>query len=124
MTQHSDLSRYTAFPGEPEQLAARLSEFSRDANYALERRVLGRVKVVLRYAATGSTSSKITLTSLDTPPYGVIMFRAERVDDASAPVLATSTPGFDFLNNTINVFEPGGLTANVYYNLSFLILEV
>lgn len=123
MTQRSDLSRYTAFPGDPAQLATRLGEFARDANGALERRVLGRVKIVQRYAATGSTSTRITLTSLDTPPYGVILARAERVDDASAVVAATSTPGFSFINNTINVFEPGGLTANVYYNLTFLILE-
>lgn len=124
MTQRSDLSRYTSFPGKADQLAARLGEFARDANNALERRVLGRVKVVQRYAATGSTATRITLTSLDKPPYGVTLVRAEKVDDPSAVVAATPTLGFGFTNNQINVFEPGGLTANVYYNLTFLILEV
>lgn len=123
MTQRSDLSRYTSFPGDPGQLAVRLGEFARDANSALERRVLGRVKVVERYAATGSTSTKLTLTSLDAPPYGATLIKAERVDDPSAVVAAIPTLGFSFVNNTINVFEPGGLTANVYYNLTFLILE-
>ena len=124
MTQRSDLSRYSAFPDDAGQLAVRLGEFARDANNALQGRVLGRVKIVYRYAATGSTSTKITLTSLDSPPYGVILIRAELVEDPSAVVPAVTTPGFSFLNNTINVFEPSGLVANTYYNLTFLILEV
>jgi hypothetical protein len=124
MTQRSDLSRYTSFPGDPAQLAVRLGEFARDSNNALERRVLGRTKVVQRYAATGSTSTKIALTSLDTPPLGVTLIRAELVTDASTPVLATPTLGFTFANNTINVFEPSGLTANTVYNLTFLIVEM
>jgi hypothetical protein len=124
MRTRSDLSRYSAFPDDAGQLAVRLGEFARDANNALQGRVLGRVKVVYRYAATGSTSTKIPLTAADAPPYGVILVRAELVEDPSFVVLATSTPGFTFANNAINVYEPGGLVANSYYNLTFLILEV
>jgi hypothetical protein len=124
MTQRSDLSRYSAFPDDTGQLAVRLGEFARDANRALQGRVLGRVKVVAHYAATGSTSTRIALTALDSPPHGVILIRAEQADDPNAAVPAVTTPGFNYLNNTVNVFEPSGLTANVYYNLTFLIVEV
>lgn len=119
----SDLSRYTSFPGNVLEMAKRLGEFARDANFALQGRVLGYTKRVERYAATGSTATKIPLTSSTRPPAMVILGRVEKVDDPAAVVAATSSANFYFAQNAIGVYEPAGLTANTYYNLTFLVVE-
>jgi hypothetical protein len=119
----SDLARYTSFPREPGALAENMGEFARDANLALKRRVLGYTKRVERYAATGSTATKIPLTAADSPPIMVLLGRVENVSDAAAPVTVTPIQNFYFESNAIGVYEPSGLTLNTYYNLTFLVVE-
>lgn len=119
----SDLARYSAFPGTLPEMAKRLGEMVRDLNLALKRRIPGYTKVVQRYAATGSTATKIPLTASDRPPVMVLLGRAVKVIDPSAVVAAVSTPNFYFENSAIGVFEPSGLVANTLYDLTFLVIE-
>lgn len=92
---------------------------------ALGERVLGRVAKVERYSATGNTTTKITLPAKSgRTAYAVLLVRAHMTSDPGTDIAVTGRLNFAQPDgDTLAVFEPGGLTLNTNYDLTFLVLE-
>lgn len=118
----SDLMRHTVLSRDPAQLAEQCAENFRDGNLALGRRVVGSLKTVAGYVATGSTSSVLQVYESSAPPAAIVLVNA-RETNGSAVLTLTPTFGVFFQNGIAGAYEPSGLTASTKYDLTFLILE-
>lgn len=105
-----------------------LSQNFTAVNTALGERVVGHRATVTRYAATGATTSKITIGSVSPPgstPWAVMLVRVHETSDPGKDLPVTGRLNFawDGASKTLYVYEPQGLTTNTLYDMSFLVLE-
>lgn len=123
MTYYSP--RHSTTDKDPGRSARQASENARDTAEALGRKLSGHATVVSRYTAQGSTSARIRLEASPTRPLAVALIHAALVDDPAAPLSTTATLNFVYggPEQTIEVFEPGGLEAGRVYTLTFLVVE-
>lgn len=78
------------------------------------------------YAATGATTTKMTLGSVSPPgsvPWAVILVRARESRNPGGDLAITTRVNFTQDGSTLNIYEPAGLTQNTQYDLDFLVLE-
>jgi hypothetical protein len=117
--------RHTIFSDDPKRLALQLGENAQDANEALREVIRGRVVRVIGYLASGATTSTITLpVETSHTSYGVLLVRAYAASNPGVDIPAQGRLNFSQPDSTtLKVFEPSGLTTNIYYDLTFLILE-
>lgn len=98
-------------------------EEQRDTRGAIEARLPGRTVVVERYVAQGLATAKISI-QCERFPVAVQLVDARTYFDQGGPL--TLSPSFSFvwdsLTFTAQVYEPGGLTSNVAYRLTFLVI--
>lgn len=105
-------------------LASQLGENARDTQAAVDERVRGRIANIPLYSATGATTTRITLpTNPPATPYGVLLVRVALSSAPTADLTLTPRYNFAVQDTLIYIYEPGGLTANISYDLTFLILE-
>jgi len=116
--------RHSTFDAEPRALAQQCSEFARDAQAELDRRPVFVPLTVEDYTATGSTSTRIRIGAA-TRPWSVTLARIAKTYGQDEPVVCTPVLNFvwDSTTQSIDVFEPDGLTANTVYRLQFLVME-
>lgn len=98
-------------------------------NVALGERVVGQRLSISGYAATGSTTTQVTLGTVNPPgstPWAVLLVRAQETRDPGKDLSVSTRTNFSVSgsgnNVTINVYEPSGLTSNTQYDLSFLVI--
>ncbi len=101
------------------------SENARATLEALAQRPVQRQVTVDRYTAAGSTSTRIRILA-STRPWAVQLVRVCEAAAEDAPVIVTDSRNFvwDSTTQSLDVFEPDGLTANTVYKLQFLVTEV
>lgn len=78
------------------------------------------------YAATGATTTKMTLGSVSPPgsvPWAVILVRARESRNPGGDLAITTRVNFVQDGSTLYIYEPAGLTQNTQYDLDFLVLE-
>jgi hypothetical protein len=116
--------RHTSISTEPRTAAQQNAENARDTLQALAARPLQRVVTVEMYTATGSISTRIRLAAA-TRPIAVQLARAAKYYAQDESLAATGNGNFvwDSTTNSVDVFEPSGLTTNTVYVLTFLITE-
>lgn len=92
---------------------------------SLSIRLIGRVVSVVRYSATGATTGKLPIPMRrGFSPYAVLLVRAAATNDPGADLSAVGRPNFTQPDaTTLHVYEPSGLVANTFYDLTFLVLE-
>lgn len=99
------------------------TERDRDGRDALAPKLDARPVVIERYVAVGSTSARIPI-SASRLPYAVPLIDARLHGDQGAPL--TLTPNYSFVwdaaTKTAQVYEPSGLSANVAYRLTYLVI--
>lgn len=118
--------RHTTFSDKPEVAAKQAAENARDVNDLFARKVTGYLVTVPRYAAVGASTAKIKLEQLATNarPAAVQLARARATNDPGGNLTGVSgSLNFYHDSSGIGVYEPSGLTANVKYDLTFLVLE-
>jgi hypothetical protein len=98
-------------------------------NTALGERLVGQRLSVNGYAATGSTTTKVTLGTISPPgsvPWAVLLVRAQESRNPASDLPVTTRVNFSTSgtadNLTVYVYEPTGLVANTQYDLSFLVI--
>jgi hypothetical protein len=94
-------------------------------NTALSERVVGQRLTVPRYAATGATTTKMTLGITSPPgstPWAVILVRAQEASDPGKDLSVSTRLNFGREGQTLYVYEPSGLSANTMYDLGFLVI--
>lgn len=95
-------------------------------NVALRERVVGQRLSVPRYAATSDPATEIRLGYTSPPgsvPWGVLLVRVRETHAPGSSVNATGQLNFGQDGPTLYIREPLGLSANVFYDLEFLVLE-
>jgi hypothetical protein len=116
--------RHTAIRNDAATSARQNAENARDLRDGLAALPNQRVVVVEQYTAVGSTSAKIPILATKLPA-GVQLIRAAKYFEQGEPLALT--PNFNFAldstTQTVGVFEPSGLTADVVYTFTFLITE-
>jgi hypothetical protein len=99
------------------------TEADRDMRQALGAKLDGRVVVVDRYTAVGSTAARIPISASQRPT-AVTLINARLYFDSAAPLALT--PNFNFVwdavSRTAQVYEPSGLTANTVYRLVYQVI--
>lgn len=115
--------RHTTLSADPSALAEQCGENARDTNEALAHKVSGYVKAVSAYSAVGATTATIPVVAASAPPQAVLLVRAAQHFAPSVAVAVTASLDWYYINGQIGVYEPSGLTANISYDLTFLILE-
>lgn len=115
--------RYLQFADTYEAARPQLAQDAEDIEAALAQRVTGQLITISYYVATGSTTAKIPL-SLASMPAAILLVRASLSSQPTTDVPAVGRTNFyvDAATGT-SAFEPAGLTADVSYNLVFLVLE-
>jgi hypothetical protein len=114
--------RHVTINEDPKVAAKQNGENARDLNEALQRKVDGYYASVTGYAAAGS-GSKISLQPGPVRPMAVLLVRACSTTDRGGDLGAVTRCNFYHDANGLGVFEPSGLTSNVQYDLTFLVLE-
>lgn len=116
--------RNTTFTGNPQQDAALSGENARDANSALRERLAGFTYGPFHYTAFGATSNEIPIKSPDRP-VAVLLVNCYALTDPTGLVGAVGALTFrwDSATNNAYVTEPYGLTANIVYALTFLVIR-
>lgn len=116
--------RHTQFSDDMTELRSQLSENAGDTNQALRERIVGRRVDVRAYSATGATTTKLDLSVPGmVQPFGVLLVRAYPTNDPGADLSVTGRVNFTSRGETLQVFEPSGLTSNTLYDLVFIVLE-
>ncbi len=108
------------------QLIPLLNQNFAALNTALNERVVGHRITVSRYAATGATTTKMTLGSVSPPgstPWAVILVRARETNNQAADLPVMTRVNYSQQGETLYIFEPQGLVQNTFYDLDFLVLE-
>ncbi len=108
------------------QLVPVLNTNFQAANTALNERVVGHRITVTRYAATGATTTKMTLGSVSPPgstPWAVILVRARETANPGSDLTVFTRTNFTQSGDILNIYEPQGLVQNTFYDLDFLVLE-
>ncbi len=78
------------------------------------------------YAATGATTTKMTLGSVSPPgstPWAVILVRVRETRNPGSDLSVTTRVNFTNTSDTLYVFEPAGLVSNTLYDMDFVVLE-
>lgn len=116
--------RHSTIDRDPGRSHRQLSENARDTQEEIARRVVGRLLSVASYTATGSTASRIRIGA-GVRPQGVVPVLIAPVYDAASSLVATPILNFvwDATTQSIDVYEPDGLTADTVYTFTFLVLE-
>ena len=116
--------RHVSISRDPIVAADQNSENARDTLDALSRRLRQRYVRVEQYTAVGSTSAKVPLGASERP-VAVQLVYAAAAADSNAPLGVTGNANFswDSASQSINAFEPTGLTANAIYTLVFVVME-
>jgi hypothetical protein len=116
--------RHTTIDSKPDAAALQNGENARDTRLALAGRVAGYFASVERYTATGSAATKMRIGAGDRPR-AIIPVRVAPVYDEAGSLAVSGNGNFvwDSTTQSIDVYEPSGLTANVVYTLDFLVLE-
>lgn len=116
--------RHTNIRPNAAMAALQNAENARDMRDDLASRPVQRLAVVERYTAVGSTSAKIPIFGSRLPA-GVQLIRAAKYFEQNEPLALT--PNFNFAmdstSQSLGVFEPSGLTADVVYTFTFLVTE-
>lgn len=116
--------RHTAIRSDASVSARQNAENARDLRDEISAMPRQRTVYVDQYMAVGSTSAKVPIYGAKSPA-GVQLIRAAKYFEQGEPL--TLTPNYNFVwdstTQTIGVFEPSGLTANVIYTLTFLVTE-
>lgn len=108
------------------QLIPLLNQNFAALNTALNERVVGHRISVARYAATGATTTKMTLGSVSPPgstPWAVILVRVFESNNPGMDLPVITRLNFSQTGDTLYIFEPQGLVQNTFYDLDFLVLE-
>ncbi len=95
------------------------------ANIALGERIVGQRLTVSGYAATGATTTKMTVGYVSPPgstPWAVLLVRAQETSDPGKDLGVTTRVNFSQQGSTLYVYEPYGLTSNTKYDLGFLVI--
>lgn len=95
-------------------------------NQALGERLAAHRQTVLRYAATGATTSKIPIGSVSpqgSTPWAVLLVRVRETSDPGKDLSVTSRLNYAQEGDTLFVYEPAGLSTNTFYDLDFVVLE-
>jgi hypothetical protein len=116
--------RHSSLSQKPETLAVQAGENARDTNEIGDRFIAGYLVTIARYAAVGSTEAKI---GLEAPaafrPRAVQLVRARKTFDAGSPVVISPALNFYHDQRGLGAFEPSGLVADEFYDLTFMVLE-
>lgn len=115
--------RHTSFSDKPEVAARQAAENARDANDLFARRVVGYLVTVPRYGAIGVTTAKLKLPQIGKRPAAVLLVRAIETNDPGGNAGAVGSLNFYHDTTGVGVYEPSGLSADVKYDLTFLVLE-
>jgi hypothetical protein len=101
------------------------SENARATQEALMFRPATRQVTVDRYTAVGSTTTRIRIGA-GARPWAVQLVRVCESAAEDSAVIVTDSRNFvwDSTTQSLDVFEPDGLTANTVYKLQFLVIEV
>lgn len=81
---------------------------------------------VTGYAATGATTTKMTLGNVSPPgstPWAVILVRCRESRNPGADLGITTRINFSQSGDTLYIYEPAGLVTTTQYDLDFLVLE-
>lgn len=108
------------------QLLPSLNTNFQAGNTALGERVVGHRVTLTGYAATGSTTTKMTIGSTSPPgsvPWAVLLVRVRETNNPGGDLPVTTRLNFTQSGDTLYVYEPAGLTLNTQYTLDFLVLE-
>lgn len=100
-----------------------LGENARDTNAALSECIRGAKLEVLGYAAVGSSATRLKLSARSTLPGGLLLSRCVKTADAGSAVVVTQCLQFYIEDGLLTTFEPDGLTADTFYDLTFYVLE-
>ena len=115
--------RHVSISNDPDVSSKQLGENARDTNTTLLGKIDGRTALVRRYAALGSTSRQIHLIPGDFRPSAVMLARACLSNSPGDDIGAVGRCNFYHDAHGVGVYEPAGLSADVMYDLLFLILE-
>lgn len=98
-------------------------------NTAFGERLVGQRLSVLGYAATGNTTTKMTIGTVSPPgstPWAVLLVRAQETNNQGVDLPVQTRTNFSSGgagdNVMLYVFEPSGLVVNTKYDLSFLVI--
>lgn len=97
-------------------------------NVALGERVVGQRIKVTGYAATGATTTRMTVGTVSPPgstPWAVILVRAQETSDPGKDLSVSTRVNFTVSgagDGVLYVYEPAGLGTNTKYDLSFLVI--
>lgn len=102
-----------------------------NSNFAAIQTALGEKTTAHRltvsgYAATGATTTKMTLGSTSPPgsvPWAVLLVRARESRNPGGDLAVSTRLNFSQEGSTLYVYEPAGLTQYTQYDLDFLVLE-
>lgn len=118
-----DRIRHTIVSSNPRSAAVQAGENARDANESIDERLAAYLVTVERYAATGSADAQVRLTTRSRiRPRAVLLVRAQKTYDRGARVPAAMAVSFSQVDDVL-AFEPGGLTASEFYDLTFMLVE-
>jgi hypothetical protein len=124
MTDARQGPRHTTIDADARQASLQNSENARDTLDALAARPVQRLVTVALYTATGSSASRIRIGSGARPwsvvPHLIAQAYAQDSAVVCAPVLNFV---WDSTTQSLDVFEPDGLTANTVYRLQYVITE-
>jgi len=115
--------RHVSISKDPDTAAHQNGENARDTNQILLSKLNGRIALVRRYAAKGSTAAKINLVQTGERPIAVMLARASLSNSPGDDIAAVGRSNFYHDSLGLGVYEPSGLAANTLYDLLFLILE-
>ena len=99
------------------------TEQQRDVRDALAAQPSMRIVVVERYTADASPTARLPI-SCEKRPAAVVLVDARPYFDQGGPLPVT--PNFSFVwdaaSKTAQVYQPGGLTANTVYRLTYQVI--
>ena len=110
----------------PTSLIANLNSNFTAIQTALGEKLTAHRVSVSGYSATGATTTAITLGSVSptgSTPWAVILVRARESNNPGGDLSISTRLNFSRDKDTLNVYEPAGLTLNTKYDLDFLVLE-
>lgn len=117
--------RHTAIRNDPATSSRQNAENARDLRDELAGQPKHRIVTVEQYTAVGAVTAKVPLLATKLP-VGVELIRAAAYYAQGDQLEARGNANFvwDSTTQTVGVFEPTGLSANVVYTLTFRITEI